>query len=337
MPLFDESLRHYRELADHGFALPDEPHGVLMLAESEAELASELAALRSAFGELRAEGLAPGEPAALEPAVAPSLAGVRLHTGYPVGPATATRAFAARATAAGARLVTGAEVTLDPRRRDRRRRPPCGRRGRRRGRPVDARAGRPVRRLAPDRAAVGRRRRGPPGGAAAAHARGGGHPVKPASPAHAGQAAARRARRRAAADLQPRHDRRRVGARLDVPARASECGRDRAAAARTRRPLRPGARPCADGRRARLRAAALGRRAAAARPRAGARRRLRRRGTRALGRIAGPGVGAARGRSRAGPCRRPCRRRSTPAGSTRPARRTNDVFPTARTQARIAP
>lgn len=112
VPLFDESLRHYRELADHGFALPDEPHGVLLLAESEAELASELAALRSAFGELRAEGLAPGEPAALEPAVAPSLAGVRLHTGYPVGPATATRAFAARATTAGARLVTGAAATV---------------------------------------------------------------------------------------------------------------------------------------------------------------------------------------------------------------------------------
>ncbi len=114
VPLFAESLRHYRELADHGLTLPDEPHGVLMLAESEAELAGELAALRSAFGELRAEGLAAGEPAALEPAVAPSLAGVRLHTGYPVGPAAATAAFAARATAAGARLVTGAEVTLAP-------------------------------------------------------------------------------------------------------------------------------------------------------------------------------------------------------------------------------
>ncbi len=112
VPLFDESLRHYRELADHGFALPGEPHGVLMLAESEAELAGELAALRSAFAELRAEALAPGQPAALEPAVAPSLAGVRLHTGYPVGPAAATSAFAARATAAGARLVTGAEATL---------------------------------------------------------------------------------------------------------------------------------------------------------------------------------------------------------------------------------
>jgi len=111
VPLFDESMRHYRELADHGLALPPEPHGVLLLAVSEAELTAELDALRSAFGELRAEALARGEPAALEPAVAPSLAGVRLHTGYPLGPAAATRAFAARAAAAGARFVTGAEAS----------------------------------------------------------------------------------------------------------------------------------------------------------------------------------------------------------------------------------
>jgi D-hydroxyproline dehydrogenase subunit beta len=113
-PLFEESLRHYGELGAHGFALPDEPSGVLMLAESEDGLAGELEALQRAFPELGAEALGPGEPAALEPAIAATLAGVRLHTGYPVGPSAATRAFAARAVAAGARLVTGAEAALAP-------------------------------------------------------------------------------------------------------------------------------------------------------------------------------------------------------------------------------
>jgi D-hydroxyproline dehydrogenase subunit beta len=111
-PLFEESVRHYRELREHGFALPDEPSGVLLLAESEAALAAELEALRHAFPELRPEGVA--EAATIEPAVAAGLAGVRLHTGYPVGPAAATRAFAARARAAGARIATGAEAALAP-------------------------------------------------------------------------------------------------------------------------------------------------------------------------------------------------------------------------------
>jgi len=113
VPLFDESLEHYRRLGRHGFELPGEPAGVLVLAEHEAALDAQLEALQ-AFPELRPERLGPGGPAALEPAVAPRLAGVRLHTGYPIGPAAATRAFAARARAAGARLVTGAGAALAP-------------------------------------------------------------------------------------------------------------------------------------------------------------------------------------------------------------------------------
>jgi len=113
VPLFEASLEHYRELGQHGFELAAEPAGVLVLAEHEHALAAQLEALR-AFPELRAQALAPGEPAALEPAVAPRLAGVRLQTGYPVGPAAATRAFADRARAAGAQLVTGADAALAP-------------------------------------------------------------------------------------------------------------------------------------------------------------------------------------------------------------------------------
>jgi D-hydroxyproline dehydrogenase subunit beta len=106
-PLFEESLRHYRELG----LLPDEPQGILVLADARADLTAELDAL-SAFPLLRAQALAPGEPAALEPALAPDLAGVRLDTGYPIGPTAATNAFADRARVAGARIVTGAAAAL---------------------------------------------------------------------------------------------------------------------------------------------------------------------------------------------------------------------------------
>jgi glycine/D-amino acid oxidase-like deaminating enzyme len=106
-PLFEESLRHYGELADHGFELPAEPAGVLVLGAGEREHAA-----LAAFPELRAEALGTGGPARLEPALASDLTGVRLHTGYPVGPSAATRAFAGRAAAAGARLETGAEAAL---------------------------------------------------------------------------------------------------------------------------------------------------------------------------------------------------------------------------------
>jgi len=113
-PLFEESLRHLRELDAHGFELPAEPHGVLMLADSEASLAGELERLQGKFPELRPQPLAPGEPTAIEPAVARGLAGMRLETGYPVGPSAATRAFASRATAAGARLAVGTTAALAP-------------------------------------------------------------------------------------------------------------------------------------------------------------------------------------------------------------------------------
>jgi D-hydroxyproline dehydrogenase subunit beta len=106
-PLFEESLRHYGELG----LLPDEPRGILVLADARADLTAELGAL-SAFAGLRAQALAPGEPAELEPALAPDLAGVRLDTGYPIGPTAATNAFADRARAAGARIVTGAAAAL---------------------------------------------------------------------------------------------------------------------------------------------------------------------------------------------------------------------------------
>ena len=240
MPLFDESLGHYRELAEHGLALPRRAARRARAAARTSRARGRARPRCGRFPELRAEALAPGEPAALEPAVAPALAGVRLHTGYPVGPSAATRAFAARAAAAGARLVTGAEaalapggVTVDGARR------PAGAVVVAAG-PWTPRLVDPSRRLAADRAAVGRRRRGAAGRAAAPCARGGGH------------RAARRARRRAAADLQPRHDRRGLGARLDVPARRSPTRRRSrrccASAARASSPRSRTRRPAPCGR-----------------------------------------------------------------------------------------
>jgi len=111
-PLFAETVGHYRELVEHGFALPEEPGGVLVLAEDPAALAHDLAVLQREFPGLRAQALAPGEPAALDPAVAPGLAGMRIHTGYAVPPGAATRAFAARAVAAGARVASGSAAAL---------------------------------------------------------------------------------------------------------------------------------------------------------------------------------------------------------------------------------
>jgi D-hydroxyproline dehydrogenase subunit beta len=107
LPLFTETVGHYRDLAAHGFALPAEPQGVLLVAEQEDALAGDLAAIRAGYPELAPEALGPGEPARLEPAVSPHVSGVRLHTGYAVPPAGATAAFAARAEAAGAQVRIG--------------------------------------------------------------------------------------------------------------------------------------------------------------------------------------------------------------------------------------
>ena len=109
-PLFDETVGHYRDLAEFGFALPSEPAGLLVVSTDEALLDAELAALGDDFPELAAERLAPGEPHRLEPMVAPELAGLRMRTGYAVPPAEATRAFARRSEAAGARLALGEAV-----------------------------------------------------------------------------------------------------------------------------------------------------------------------------------------------------------------------------------
>ena len=113
--IFAASEAHYRELG-HGFEMPEDTIGVLVVGEDPAALEPTRADLAARFPELRAEAL--DDPRETEPALAEGLAGFLLHTGRPVPPAAATRAFAARARAAGAELIEGAAaapVTADGR------------------------------------------------------------------------------------------------------------------------------------------------------------------------------------------------------------------------------
>jgi D-hydroxyproline dehydrogenase subunit beta len=103
-----DSERHYRELG-HGFELPREMAGVMVVAEDAAALEPIRSDLAARFPELRVEAL--DDARAEEPALAEGLAGCLLHTGYPVPPGAATHAFAARAREAGARIEEGTAAT----------------------------------------------------------------------------------------------------------------------------------------------------------------------------------------------------------------------------------
>ena len=102
--IFAASEALYAELG-HGFELPPEVVGVLVVGEDAAALEPIRAEIAGQFPELAAEAL--DAPHELEPALAEDLAAFRLDTGRPVPPAAATRAFAARAREAGAEIREG--------------------------------------------------------------------------------------------------------------------------------------------------------------------------------------------------------------------------------------
>ena len=108
--LYRESLAIYREL--EGFELPAVPAGLLFLGLEPAPVEALTRQLAAAQPELRPEFLGPGEAARLEPALAPGVAACRLEMGYPVPPAAATRAFAARAERAGAEIRVGGDASV---------------------------------------------------------------------------------------------------------------------------------------------------------------------------------------------------------------------------------
>jgi glycine/D-amino acid oxidase-like deaminating enzyme len=105
--LYEESLAHYAALG-HGFALPADPVGLLVVAERPEALGPPPAE----FPELRPQRLEGAELRAAEPALADGLVAHRFDTGRPVPPAAAAHAFATRAREAGAELVIGAAAAL---------------------------------------------------------------------------------------------------------------------------------------------------------------------------------------------------------------------------------
>jgi glycine/D-amino acid oxidase-like deaminating enzyme len=111
VPLHEASLELYRELG-HGFTLPADPSGLLVVGGDPQVLAAETEAAAAAFPELAPELLEGAALQAAEPALAAGTCAYRLHTGRPIPPAAATNAWAERARAAGARLVVGESVTV---------------------------------------------------------------------------------------------------------------------------------------------------------------------------------------------------------------------------------
>lgn len=103
--LHAETLRHYRELP--GFDLPAQPAGVLMVGRERPPLAAARSEIGRVWRELEPTLLAGTELNRLEPLLGPRLWACRLETGYPVRPAAATLAFAARARQAGTLVHEG--------------------------------------------------------------------------------------------------------------------------------------------------------------------------------------------------------------------------------------
>jgi glycine/D-amino acid oxidase-like deaminating enzyme len=113
----DEALTglHERTLAlyeglDHGFAYPAEPTGVLVVGDDPEPLRREFDDLAARFPEVAPRWLEGADLRAAEPGLGDGLYAIRLVTGRPVPPASATRAWAERARAAGADLRIGVAV-----------------------------------------------------------------------------------------------------------------------------------------------------------------------------------------------------------------------------------
>ncbi len=100
--LHTETLIHYRGMDEVGMG--GSPAGVLMLGPEGDPLEAAVREIGDDCPELEPALLDPAAVRELEPAVADGLWACRLETGYPVRPIAATRAFARRAHAAGARF-----------------------------------------------------------------------------------------------------------------------------------------------------------------------------------------------------------------------------------------
>jgi glycine/D-amino acid oxidase-like deaminating enzyme len=108
-PLYRATLDHYHELAeqDDGFAMPDQPAGVLMLNRDPAASRRQVKRLTAAVPDLDADFMDADAVAAAEPSLVPGFAACRLATGYPIPPAWATAAFGRLAARRGAKIRIG--------------------------------------------------------------------------------------------------------------------------------------------------------------------------------------------------------------------------------------
>jgi glycine/D-amino acid oxidase-like deaminating enzyme len=111
--LHTDSLDRYRALAadDPEFVMPDSPVGVLLLQRDAQTAARHAGRLAEIVPELAPTFVDEADMAIAEPSLARGLAAVRLETGYPIPPASATQAFARRAERLGARVRIGEDAT----------------------------------------------------------------------------------------------------------------------------------------------------------------------------------------------------------------------------------
>ena len=108
--LYVESLARYRALAGitgSGFAIGDEPAGLLLLNRDADAAAAQARRMATAFPELDPRLVEPDELQRIEPSLAPGPAAVRLETGFPIPPHAATAAWAGLAEDRGAVVVVG--------------------------------------------------------------------------------------------------------------------------------------------------------------------------------------------------------------------------------------
>ena len=110
-PLYAESLSRYRALAevvsDGGFAIGAQPAGLLLLTPEGDAAGRQVARFQREVPELEPRLLEPDEVVRAEPSLARGPWAVRLATGFPIPPASATEAWARLADRRGAKIVVG--------------------------------------------------------------------------------------------------------------------------------------------------------------------------------------------------------------------------------------
>jgi glycine/D-amino acid oxidase-like deaminating enzyme len=112
--LHRESLTRYQALVgatDADWAIGSAPAGILLLHPDEASASAQASRLAATFPELAAQLVPAEDLVLLEPALAAGPSAVRVDTGYPIPPSSATAAWAALADQRGAIIEIGVGVT----------------------------------------------------------------------------------------------------------------------------------------------------------------------------------------------------------------------------------